>query len=199
MLAAWEETLTLSDMVRVQELIEAVIYSLSQSDTIPDKTSFIDHIPNIETEAIKLPVISVYPGQKVYLSDENSDFSGFNKDDNGNNIGRIYESLYTVEVTIAVYTADGSQFSAREIMNSIRDKMFTHESSGLQRPLRNPDDSVIDEVWRVAIQSGEQNDDFGTSPTLRRWEQTILIQAGETYITEDGQTISGSNVNTNVN
>lgn len=197
--AELEEALISSNMVRVQELIEAVIYSLEQSEEIPDRTSFIDHVPNIDTEAIKLPVISVYPGDKTYLSDANSDFVQFTTDGDGNQTGRMYESLYTVEVTIAVYTAEGSQFSARAIMDSVRDKVFTHESSGLQKPLRNPDDSIIDDVWRVAIQSGEQNDDFGTSPTLRRWEQTITIQAGETFTTEGATSTSGVNLNTDVN
>jgi hypothetical protein len=183
-------------MVRKQELIEAVVYALQQSDAIPDTANFTDRVPNIDTEPIKLPVIQVSPGPKLYISDENTDFSGFERDEQGNVTGKIYESLYTLEIMIAVWTAQGSQFSPREINDAIRDEMIQYETSAMDNTLVKPDGTPIDEVWRFAMQSGEQTDDFSTSPTLRRWEQTLVISASEQYIEEADSNVSSINVQT---
>jgi hypothetical protein len=170
-------------MVRPQELIEAVLVTLQDCSDIPDSANFIGYEPDIDSESIKLPLIEVSTGLMSELSEMNTDFVGFQKDDQGRDIGRIYESLYTLELNIAVWTAHGSKYSPREISDAIRDALYAHSTSGPARPLRNPDGSPVDEVWRFAVQEGEQTDDLATSPTLRRWQQDVVVSASERYVT----------------
>lgn len=172
-------------MVRPQEIVDSVLYTLQQSDDIPDDTNFLGFEPDIENQAIKLPLIEVSTGVQTDLSEINTDFVSFVEDESGNHVGRVYETLYVIEITVAVWTAAGSKYDAREIGNYVRDALYQHDTAGPGRPLQNPDGSSVNEVWRFIVESGEQTDDFSTSPTLRRWEQRLAISASEQYTTDE--------------
>jgi hypothetical protein len=172
-------------MVRPQELIDGVLYSLKNSSDIPSDANFIGYEPDIDSQSIKLPLIEVSPVTQQVVSDINSDFVGYKTDSNGDRIGRVYDSLYTMQLTVSVWTAHGSKYSPRDMMDSVRDALYDHETAGPDLPLRKPDGSEIDEVWSFQMSEGEQNDDLGTSPTLRRWEQNLLISASEQYVTDE--------------
>lgn len=172
-------------MARPQDIIEAVLYTLQSHPDIPERTSFVGYEPNIDTESIKLPLIEVSPLTQTNISEMNTDFVGFKEDSNGNQIGRIYESLYQFEITVAVWTAQGSKFSPRDMSDSVRDALYAHETAGPNKPLMKEDGTPLDEVWRFSIMDGEQIDDMGTSPTLRRWEQNVVINASEQYVTDE--------------
>jgi hypothetical protein len=186
-------------MVSTQEVIDAIIYALESSDVITDDASYIDHDPDITTEAIKLPVIQVSPNIKNRISDENTDFIGLVDGESENSVKEVYEALYTLDVTIAAWTAEGSQYSGREIQESITEALFKYETSGMDEPLKKSDGSVIDDIWRFTVQTGEQNDDLNTTPTLRRWRKTVIVSMSETFESEEQDTITGAAEDVSVN
>ena len=183
-------------MVRPQELIKAVLVTLQNTPEIPDPANFVGYEPDITSESIKLPLIEVSTGPQEHISEMNTDFVGLKTDDSGREIGRIYESLYTLELNIAVWTAPGSKYSPRKIMNAVRDSLYAHDTAGPNLPLRYADGSPVNEVWRFALQEGEQTDDLTTSPTLRRWQQNVLVSASEQYITDEEDPAEGFNFST---
>lgn len=172
-------------MVRPQEIVDAVVYTLQQSDDLPDETNFLGFEPDIENQPINLPLIEVSTGVQTDLSEMNTDFVSFIEDGDGNQVGRVYETLYTIEITVAAWTAAGSRYDPREIGNYVRDALYQHDTAGPDKPLTKSDGSTVDEVWRFIVESGEQTDDFSTSPTLRRWEQRLVVSASEQYTTDD--------------
>jgi len=172
-------------MVRPQEIIEATIFTLQESSNIPDAANYVDNTPDISTQSIKLPVIEVSIGPQRILADENTDFIGTKTDNNGREIGRIYESLYTLELYVVTYTAQGSKYSARDISDSIRDELYAYDTSGPNETLVHPENGPVDEVWRFDIIEGVHTDDLNTNPTLRRWQQDVLVSASEQYVTTD--------------
>jgi len=186
-------------MVSTQEVIDAIIYALESSDVVTDDASYIDHDPDITTEAIKLPVIQVSPNIKNRISDENTDFIGLVDGESENSVKEVYEALYTLDVTIAAWTAEGSQYSGREIQESITEALFKYETSGMNEPLKKSDGSVVDDIWRFTVQTGEQNDDLNTTPTLRRWRKTVVVSMSETFESEEQDTITGADEDVSVN
>lgn len=186
-------------MASTQEVIDSIIYSLKSSDAVTDDASFIDHEPDITTEAIKLPVIQVSPITKIRISDENSDFVGIVEGDTQNTYKRVYEILYRLEVTISAWTAEGSQYAGRGIQESITSALFKHESSGMDEPLVKPDGTQLDGVWRFAMQSGEQNDNLNTTPTLRKWEKSVTVSMSETFESAEKEGTASSNETVSVN
>lgn len=181
-------------MARPQELVEAVLYTLQQSSDLPEAASYIGYEPDIDGESIKLPLIEVSPATQIEIDETNTDFVGFKTDNSGNQIGRIYESLYTQELNIAVWTAHGSKYSPRDISDVVRDELYAHSTGGPNKPLHHPEDNrVLDEVWRFWIMEGAHTDDLGTSPTLRRWEEIVQISASEQYVTDADSVIDAVN------
>jgi hypothetical protein len=172
-------------MVRPNDLVSAVLYTLKQSDAITTDVTFIGYEPDIDSEPIKLPIIEVSLGQQIDATLSNTDFVEYVTDDSGDQIGRKFETLYEQEITISAWTAQDSMYEPRSIGDSIRDSIYPHTTNGPNKPLRHPKDNrVLDEVWNVTILEGSHTDELGRTPTLRRWEQTINIAASEQYIVQ---------------
>lgn len=186
-------------MVRPRELIEGVLLTLKEHPDIPDDASFIGYEPDIDSESIKLPLVEVSMGPQQRLREENTDFVGYEKDADGDHIGRLFETLYTLELNVAVWTAQGSRYSPRDIGDSVRDALYAHDTASSEAPLIHPEDGEIEEMWRFDILEGAHTDNLNTSPTLRRWEQTISIGASELYNTDaDEPIIAQTNQDTTV-
>lgn len=185
-------------MVRPQEIVDSVLYTLQEADDIPSAANYVGYEPDINSESIKLPLIEVSTGTMANVNRANTEFVDMKTDDNGREVGRIYSTLYTLELNVAVWTAHGSKWSPRDIGDEVRDELYKHATSGPDLPLISPEDrSSLDEVWRVNIQDGSQTDDLNTSPTLRRWRQTITVSASEQYVTDSEEPpTSGFNLNT---
>lgn len=170
-------------MVRPQQLLESVLYTLQQSEELPSSISFVGYEPDINSEPIDLPMIEVSMGTQIRISEANSDLVGYVTDDSNNRIGRKYDLLYTLELDVAIWTAQGSKYSPRRLSDIVRSELYKHENSGPHEPLRSPEtDNTLDDVWRFVILDGTRTDDLTTSPTLRRREHQVSVSANERYV-----------------
>lgn len=170
-------------MVRPQELVESLLFVLQNTGEFPEKTNFVGYEPDIASESIKLPLVQVSLGTMLEVDTTNSEFVGYREDADGNIIGRIYESLYEQDIQISVWTAHGSKYSPRDLSNIVRDTLYPYTSYGPDDTLPHPELDGLDEVWFVEVTEGDHTDDLGTSPSLRRWQQIVEINASERYIT----------------
>lgn len=164
--------------MRPKEVIETVVDALRSSDNLPDGVNFVGYEPNIETEAIKLPVLEVSIDGEVRLDEENTDFIGTIQDDNGNDVGRVFESLYQLTLEVNIWTAQGSAYDPRELGDAVYGTLYNYDSAG-------PAVTLNDEIWRVRVGDGETDDDLTTSPTLRRWSQELDIWSSEQFTTDE--------------
>jgi hypothetical protein len=170
-------------MARPQDIVDALIVSLKNNTDITSEATFIGFEPDGDTQPINLPIVQVDPDGD--MNDEtlvNSQFVEFAKDDDGNDIGRIFERLFRLELTVAVWTAQRSSFDPRAIADEVRVTLFEHETSGPAEDLVLEDGTVLDEVWQFDVGTARQADDLSTSPPLRRWEQDITVSSGEQFV-----------------
>lgn len=179
-------------MVRPDEIVNAVIRSFEESGRLPDRTSYMDHQPSINTEPVKLPVVEVSPQTQIRVDEMNSDLVGYKEDDSGNRVGRIYQSLYELDLNIAVWTAQDSKYDARELGRGVRDTLYEHDTKSEAADLYFEDGEPIDELWQFRVVQGEHTDDLTTSPPLRRWQQVVTLAASEQYtVTPEEEPIKG--------
>lgn len=171
-------------MVRPKEIVESILYVLQNSNAFPENTNFVGYEPDINSESIKLPLIEISMNLQSEINEMNTDFVGFRTDDNGNDIGEVYQSDYTQDISVAVWTAHGSRYSPRTLSDSVRDELYEYTNKGPDKSLPHPDIGQLDDVWKFQIVEGEHTDDLGTSPTLRRWQQIVEVSASERYITD---------------
>jgi hypothetical protein len=169
-------------MVRVQDIIDAFLYAFQVSNRVPDDITYVGYMPNIDTEAIKLPILHIEIIDRSEIGSLNTDFIEYYKDDNGNDIGKVYESMFDVNLEISVWTAQGSRHDPREIGNYVRDEIYTYTKKGPEKKLVSPNGETLDEVWHVTLDEAFHTDDMGTSPVLRRWQQNVRVRASEQFI-----------------
>lgn len=187
-------------MVQPQEIVNGLVNAVKQSDELPDETNFINFEPDIESNPVKLPLVQVSSDSKVNVDDSNSNFIGFTEDSDENNTGRIFQTLYTQEFTIASWTAQGSKFEAHEVGDSVRRALLPHTTAGPEQPLINPETGdKLDDVWNVKLLETQRTDDLGTSPTLRQRTEIVEVSASEQYVVEaDEPAAAGFNFNNDV-
>lgn len=176
-------------MVRPNKILNAVINSFEQDDRLPDRVNYLDHEPSISTESVKLPVVEVSPTTEARVTEENSDFAGYITDSNGNRVGRIYQSLYTLEFIVAVWTVEESKYDVRELGQSVRDILYEHDTKSVGESLEYDDGTPMDEVWQFRVRDGTHDNDLNTSAPLRRWQQTVSVAASEEYRVSGEETI----------
>ena len=185
-------------MVSQQELLESIPRSLESDSDIPDNITYITYEPDFDSEAIKLPIIQVLRTTVTTVDDTNTDFVGYNRNDSDRIIGKLYERLYVMDFTIAIWTADGSVYDNAGIPEAVRTRLYKHDYDGPQESLIDENGDPIDDVWRVALTNTRENDDVTYTPTLRVHEQDVRVWAGETIevpveepiIDETDQTVS---------
>ena len=164
--------------MRPREIIEQVVLAVKDSGRLPDKTNYVGYEPNIDTESIKLPLLEVSTVSEARIAEHNTDFQGVIEDDNGNAVGRVYHALYQLTIEVNVWTAQGSKYDPQELGDAVFAALYQYDSAGPSRDL-------TDDVWRFRVGDGETDDDFTTSPTLRRWSQEVDIWAEEAFTTDE--------------
>lgn len=164
--------------MRPRKVIEAVVSAVKNSGKLPDKTNYVGYEPNIDTEAIKLPLLEVVTVSSARIADHNTDEQGVIEDDNGNAVGRVFHSLYQLTIEVNVWTAQGSRYDPNVLGDGVYSALYNYDSAG-------PSEDLADDIWRVRIGDGGPDEDFGTSPTLRRWSQEVDIWAYETFTTDE--------------
>lgn len=179
-------------MTQPQEIIDGVVTVLKNSDNIPDVVNFINKEPDVNSNPIKLPFIQVSGEVKVNVDATNSNKIDTISGSNSETLKEVYETLYTQEFNVAVWTAQGSSNDVKKLSASIRNVLFEYTTAGPDRELPDPNgDGTLDDVWNVRLLETERTDDLGTSPTARKRTEVIEVSAGETFITEDKETIEG--------
>jgi hypothetical protein len=169
-------------MVRVQEIIDAFLYAFQTSEKIPDDITYVGYMPDIDTEALKLPILHIEILDRNEIGRMNTDFVAYYKDDNGNDIGKVYQSVFETTLQMSVWTAQGSRHDPRKIGDRVRDEIYTYTKKGPGKTLTTSRGETLDEVWHVVLETANHTDDMGTSPVLRRWQQNVRVRASEQFI-----------------
>lgn len=168
-------------MVSQQELLESIPRTFENDSSIPDSVTYITHEPDFSSEAIKLPIIQVLRTTVTNVDDTNTDFIGYIRDEDDRITDRLYERLYVMDLTVAVWTADGSVYDNAGIPEAVRSSLYKHDYDGPKKSLIDENGDPIDDVWRVSLTNTREEDDVTYTPTLRVHEQDIRVWASEVF------------------
>lgn len=169
--------------MRPREVIETVVKVIKESGKLPSKTNYVGYQPNIDTEAIKLPLLEVATVSEARIDEHNTDEQGVIEDDEGMAVGRVFHSLYNLTIEVNVWTAQGSQYGPNLLGDKVYSALYQYDSNGPKR-------SLAEDIWRVRVGDGEPDEDFTTSPTLRRWTQEVDIWAYEEFTTDESYIVN---------
>lgn len=164
--------------MRPREVIESLVGAVKDTGRLPSEMNYVGYEPNIDTEAIKLPMLEVNTLSEARISEHNTDEVGVKQDSDGNDVGRVFHALYQLTVEVNVWTAQGSKYDPDVLGDQVYASLYNYDSSGPKR-------SLADDVWRVRVGDGEPDPDFATSPTLRRWSQEVEVWAYESFSVDE--------------
>lgn len=97
-------------MVTVQEVLDAVVRGIEQSGRLPDETSYLTREADAEgvDAAVTLPAVVVQEVSTVRDESRVTDLVGYITDNEGSDIGRIWQATYDLEIQIDIHTASGA-------------------------------------------------------------------------------------------
>lgn len=172
--------------MRPDEVIDAITYTLDISGQLPDRVSYVTHEADLggEDADLSLPIVELQPISTIHLTNFNTDFVGYKYDDDGNEIGRIYQSRYEMDVQVDVWTAARAEDNPDEIGGTIRRTLYPYTSAGPSETLLSPDGEA-EEIWKFSLTDGGREDDLTMSPSIRRWRQDLEVWSYEQFDTTE--------------
>jgi len=170
-------------MASPHDILVLIRDELEGDSNIPDSVSYI--LREVDGDGIDgnitLPVIQIQAVTATNFDIFNTDVSGTKQDGSGNDIGRFFRSEYQLRVQIDVVTVDRRSDSNEHIdylADTVRRSLYRFDSAGLANELDT-------DVWRFILDTGSRTDDMTTTPTMRRWQQDVLVWTYETYETTE--------------
>jgi hypothetical protein len=175
-------------MATPTEIVEEIVTALEDSEAMPDGVSYLQQTydgENLDAN-VPIPVVQLSIPAATSITEFNSDSVGFVKDDEGNNIGRIYHSEYELTVQADIISVDELSDPEKRIeslIESLRTALYEYDSSG-------PAEELHEDIWKFELGTGERSDEINKTPTVRRWVQDIECWSYEEFRTTE-DTITG--------
>lgn len=176
-------------MVRPDTTLESIVTAIRESGRLPDATTY--SIYEIDSDGgqanLRPPIVEVTTNDVVRSSPHNTELVGHAEDDQGNDIGYIYESKFEMPIQIDVWTAEGGQYDPHEIGEAVRYALYQYDANQRGNPLPDPDDpaTTLNEVEHFTVGDGGVRNDLSMTPALRRWRQSGEVWFHETVNTAE--------------
>lgn len=166
-------------MVRAHTVLRSVVTAIQQSNRLPESITYSTWELNAEGGQANVvpPIIEITPETVIRSRPHNTDFVGHATDDNGNDIGYIFDTKFEVEILIDVWTAEGDRYDPKQIGQQLRYAMYRYDDKQLGVPLPDPDspDEALTGIDRFVLNDGQVANDLAMTPALRRWRQTADV------------------------
>lgn len=147
---------------------------------------------NGQHSAVTPPVVEIRPIEYARNQTHNTDFVGFETNSDGEHIGRIYESVFSMPVSVSTLVASQSGNNSRDLMSQIRTALWYYDTSvmGNALPSTSSDTEFETDIRRLSVGDSEPQNDLTLSPGLRRTQQLVDTVFVEQINTTDYMTDS---------
>lgn len=173
-------------MLDTDDVLEALARALRQSSRLSD----IATINERETDMGGSGAYQEFPLiEFLVLSEDRADvaFVGYIRDDDGNEIGEIYEKLVNLDVEITLWTISASDHDAVSLGDEIETTLDRYDADVYGEPLPDGDGGGIAEITLTAGEGRESNTSApsGGSVYSRRWQQQVSLSYTQRVRTTD--------------
>jgi hypothetical protein len=174
-------------MVTPKESMEAITRAVANEGILPSELSVIleEADPDSSHSNVELPLLEVRPITVDVVDIQNSDFSGFVTDSEGNHVGKVYLSEYEMGVQMNLWTAVDDSYDPDKLGRQLRQSLYPYSSYGPDEDFLDSDGEAITEISHFKLEEGERDDGLLESPTVRRWSQEAELWACERFSTNE--------------
>lgn len=169
--------------------MDGVKTAIEQSGRLPDATTY--SIYEIDSDGgqsnLRPPIVEITTTDVIKSDPHNTDLIGYATDDQGNDIGRIYQADFEMPIQIDVWTAEGGQYDPHELGEAVRYALYQYDDQQRGDPLPDPSDpsTNLSDVEKFMMGDGGVRNDLSMTPALRRWRQTGEVWFHETVNTAE--------------
>jgi hypothetical protein len=104
----------------------------------------------------------------------NTDFVRWALNTSGEKIGKILDATWNMDVQIDIWVAEGDdRYNVTHLGHQLQRALYRYDNEVRGDLLPGPDGTVMETVDEVTVTDGQRNDDLTTSPTARRWRQSV--------------------------
>ncbi len=188
-------------MTAPSKIKEYIKLAIEQSGDMNEIKDYVTHEADSDgiDGAVQVPLVEI---EQVGFQREdlaNTTKAGLITDDDGNEVGHVYESLYTVDLNINVWVADGSNYDVGELGDKLRKVLFAYDIRGPDNSFVDEDNRPVDTIYQFKLGESNTEADTAQTPTIRYWQQSASVSAAEhhTDVPEEPAT-SGTTVSSDV-
>lgn len=174
-------------MATPKESLNAVARAIANSRELPDEMSVLtqEADESADDADVDMPLLELQISEVDFVLTNNSDRTGFVVDDDGNKVGRIFDSEYEMSLQIDLWTTEGDPYDPDELGARLRDALYPYTSLGPDRSFTNASGEPLDRLYQFELGTGERADELIRTPSVRRWSQQVELWACETFKTEE--------------
>lgn len=176
-------------MTRPDEVLASVNTALKESGRLPSSTTYSEF--ELDSSGgqsnVRPPVVETTIIDTVRSQPTNTDFAGFAEDEQGNQVGYIFDATFEMTMQIDVWTAEGDDHDMHRIGENVRRALYRYDDHRYNDPLPDPSDpsSPLPNVDYFSVDDGRVANDLTMTPALRRWRQEAVCWFAETVDTSE--------------
>lgn len=165
--------------MRPDQVCDTIALTLQQSGRLPAVDTYLTVEAGDEHVDITLPYIEVRPIDVIRARTRNTDFVGYETDDQGNQIGKIYYVLFEMSAQIDIWTVRRGPYDPYAMGGRTRKALYKHDAYVEGEPFTDAEGQTIDDISWFSVGDGERRDDLTTADQLGRWIQEVDIHFNE--------------------
>jgi hypothetical protein len=183
-------------MVTKPEARELIARAVLQDTRMPEELDVILQEPDSEgSDATKtLPLLLVELDEVERPAVMNSDFVGYETNDDGERVARVYEVEWEGVARIELWSADGSSYDIDSLGEKLHEVLYSYDSRGTDEFFTDESGNPVESLWNFSLRDGQREDDLTQTPTVRRWRQLADVYGARYYVEQEQEPIRDINV-----
>lgn len=171
-------------MVSSREAVQIIANTLRRSDKYPDDMSYILDEPDPEgrDSAVSVPVTVLQDIDTRRDDPSNSNFVEYLTNDDGEQVGKIYETKWEMSLQIAIWTASGSHTTVDTLGRHLYEILYQYDSRGPADTFVDADGEPISSIYDFSLRERSRDDSLVETPSVRRWQQSARVRGVQTMV-----------------
>lgn len=169
-----------------QDALDAIVRALQQSSAFAGGDYLTEELdPEGAGNRFDQPIVSLQPVSSIRADQWNTDLVGYVTDDAGNQIGRIFEAIFEMDVQADIWVAAGNtQLDATSLGGDLAQALYRYDSQMVGKAFPAEGGGTLDDVKHFQVREGRRQDDLA-GPGVRRWRHDLDIDFVDRVTTDE--------------
>lgn len=156
-------------MVYAKTVLNGIAEALDSVDAHPQAVKYatLELDDSGEHANVELPVIEIAPTQIERNTEHNTNKTGYETNNAGERIGRIYEYGFDMTMTVDHITAPQTRHTSRELEQQTTEYLGIYDTRMIDADLPHPETGSPLSSVNLVVGDDEPANDFSGSPSLR--------------------------------